>query len=164
VSINIPGTCIGTDKTGTYAFTINTLWGENWSQSFTFNSVKLTDDKALLVDEVKLGSYVSSSFISDGIAYLSGNGITPIDVSNPEKLNLYNTGLKDNWAYILSVKNRKIFASVSGGMACYNASNPANITLDEFTDHYGYNRIVFSGDKAYLPMGYYGVWVKSLNN
>jgi uncharacterized secreted protein with C-terminal beta-propeller domain len=164
-SINIPGTCIGTDKTGAYAFTVNTLWGEDWSQSYTFNSVKLTDDKALLMEEVKLGSYVSSSFISDGIVYLSGNGITPIDISNPEKLAVYDTSLKDAWASVLSVKNRKIFAGVSGGMACYNASNPAKLTLDEFTDHYGYNsRIAFSSDKAYLPMGYYGVWVKSLNN
>lgn len=163
-SINIPGTCIGTDKTGTYAFTVNTLWGEDWSQSYTFNSLKLADDKALLMEEVRLGSYVSSSFISDGIVYLSGNGITPIDISNPEKLTVYNTTLKDTWASVLSVKNRKIFAGVSGGMACYNATNPANITLDEFTEHYSYNRIAFSGDKAYIPLGYYGVWVKSFNN
>ncbi|HAO20291.1 MAG TPA: hypothetical protein DCQ37_07270 [Desulfobacteraceae bacterium] len=61
------------------------------------------------------------------------------------------------------MKNRRIFASVSGGIACYNASNPANITLDEITEHYGYSRVAFSSDKAYIPMGYYGVWVKSLN-
>ncbi len=162
-SINIPGTCIGVDKTGMYAFTINTEWGANWSQAYTFNSVKLADDKALLMSEIKLGSYVSSSFIADGMVYLSGSGIMPIDISNPEKLTVYESSLKDNWASILSVKNRKIFASVSGGMACYNASNPANITLDEVTEHYG-SRIAFSTDKAYMPMGYYGVWVKSLNN
>jgi hypothetical protein len=57
-----------------------------------------------------------------------------------------------------------VFLRVSDSIACYNMANPAVLTLDEYRSPGGWgNRIVFSGGKAYVPMGYYGLWVKNMN-
>lgn len=164
-SINIPGTCIGVDAAGTHAYTVNTEWNGvyDWSQSYTLNIVKLENDKAYLMSEAKLDGYMSGAVISDGFAYMGNNGITVADLRTPDKLVVYPGNSKDGGASILGVKNHKVFASVSGGVACYDASNPASLKLDELKTYYGYY-IEFSDTAAYLPLGYYGVWVKNLNN
>lgn len=171
VSVNIPAPCIGTDSSGTYAFTM-----ERGSKKFS--SVKLEADKAYLTDEITFNDFVGSGMVSDGIVYLSGNSIAIVDVSSPEKLKVYEYRLKDGNASFLGAKNHKIFANIAvpdpdklfeniySGMACYDASNIESLSLNEFKAKFVYvtRRIVFSGDKAYLPMGYYGLWVKSLSN
>ncbi len=163
-SVNIPGTCFGTDASGLYAYTVNTEWkdDEYWSQSYTLNIVRIENDKAYLVSQAKLNGYMGGVVLSDGFAYMSSNGITIADLRKPENLLVYPGNSDNGWASILGVKNKKVFASVSGGVACYDASNPASLKLDEMKSSYAY-RIELSNTAAYLPLGYYGVWVKSLN-
>jgi|GEM_PF-4083332 len=170
-SVNIPAPCIGTDSSGTYAFTME--YG-----SKRFSSVKLAADKAYLTDEITFNDFVNGGIVSDGIVYLSGSGITIVDISSPEKLKPYEYQLNHGNASFIGAKNRKIFASIAvpdpdkpfeniySGMACYDASNIESLSLNGFKAKFVYvtRRIVFSGDKAYMPMGYYGLWVKSLNN
>jgi hypothetical protein len=170
-SVGIPAPCIGTDSSGTYAFTMDYA-------NKKFSSVKLEADKTYLSDEITFNDFVGGAMISDGIVYLSGNSMAIVDVSNPENLKPYEYRLKDGNAAFIGAKNRKFFASIAvpdpdkpfeniyAGMACYDASNIESLGLNEFKAKFVYvtRRIAFSGDKAYLPMGYYGLWVKSLGN
>lgn len=172
-AVNIPGACVGMDETGTYVYTTNTEWGwlEADPQVYSFNVVKLEDGKALLMDKLELENSFYNTVVADGLAYLSGGGywwrggsgnLTVIDLANPESLVTYQNQLSEGWFNIIGVKNRKVFASVSGGIACYDSSDPAQIQLDEFNTQGGwYDRISFTDSAAYLPLGYYGLWVKN---
>jgi predicted secreted protein len=172
-AVNIPGACVGMDDTGTYVYTTNTEWGwlEEDPQVYSFNVVKLEDDKALLMDKLELEDSFYNTVVADGLAYLSGGGywwrggsgnLTVIDLANPENMVTYQNDLSQGWFNIIGVKHRKVFASVSGGVACYDSSNPAQIQLDEFNAQGGwYDRISFTDSAAYLPLGYYGLWVKN---
>jgi hypothetical protein len=169
--INIPGLCLGFDESGSVAYTINNEWADYYSQNFTFNTSMIEDDTAVLLDRVELEYFYYYTVIADGFAYLSGyqyywddsSDFIIIDLSNPESLVKYENSLEGGGADIIGAKNRKVFVSISGGIACYDIANPADPELDDFVDNAGWsNRVVFYGGKAYLPLGYYGTWVKSL--
>ncbi len=170
--INIPGPCVGTDDDGVYVYTSNTEWGikPEDPQKYSFNAVKLEGDKAVLMDKTELESGYYTAFVADGLAYLSGGGywwgstgeLTVIDLADPENLAVHKNALPSGGFNIIGVKNRKVFATVSGGVACYDSSDPAQLKLDEFKGQGWYDRVVFTDTEAYLPLGYYGLWVKGL--
>ena len=62
---------------------------------------------------------------------------------------------------ILSEKNEKIFINSGLGIGVYNISDPKNPKLEEFRQGYS-SSIRHDKTTAYVPLGYYGLWVKSL--
>ncbi|NJL60180.1 MAG: hypothetical protein HC887_11645 [Desulfobacteraceae bacterium] len=174
-SVNIPAPCIGTDSSGMYAFTVGGCCG-----NITLSSFRLEADKAELTDKAEIEGYYNSNpgtiIISDGFAYLDGSGgIVIADLSNPEKIGLYEYQIKDGEnrsISIYSVKNRRIFAYSGSGvidtqyMVSYDASNLPSLRLDSFFDRTGINiyRFTSSNDNAYLSLGYYGLWISSITN
>ncbi len=171
-SINIPGTCVGMDAQGTYAYTTDSQWGpekDDYSQLYSFRTVKIEGDKAFLADSVDLDTYFYNFVIADGLAYLSGGywwgysgSLMVIDLGDPENLTVYKNKLSGG-GNVIGAKKRKVFATTSGGIACYDSSDPGKLRLDEFRSQgVWYNRIVFTDSDAYMPMGYYGMWSKSL--
>ncbi|OQX12442.1 MAG: hypothetical protein BWK80_43745, partial [Desulfobacteraceae bacterium IS3] len=136
-----------------------------------FNIVKLEGDKAVLMSKVELENSYYATFVADGLAYLSSGGywwgstgnLTVIALANPETPAVYKNALPSGGFNMVGVKNRKVFATVSGGVACYDSTDPAQLKLDEFKSQGGwYDRVVFTDTEAYLPLGYYGLWVKGL--
>ena len=171
--VNIPGACVGTDSTGVYVYTTDTEWGikPEDAQKYSFNIVKLEGDKAVLMSKVELENSYYATFVADGLAYLSSGGywwgstsnLTVIALADPETPAVYKNALPSGGFNIVGVKNRKVFATVSGGVACYDSTDPAQMKLDEFKSQGGwYDRVVFTDTEAYLPLGYYGLWVKGL--
>lgn len=173
--INIPGTCLGMDETGKYAYTIDTRWAPETDNSvqYTFNAVWIEGDTAYLMGEASLSSYYHRFVIASGLAYLNGyswrgccggsSELVIIDLTDPEKLEKYENELPVTSVSIIGAKNRTVFVSMSGGIGCYDVQNPGAPELTDF--RYGYSwsgRVTFSGDRAFLPMGYYGLWVKDL--
>ncbi|MDM8523894.1 beta-propeller domain-containing protein [Desulfococcaceae bacterium HSG8] len=172
-SVNIPGNCVGMDDTGVYVYTTNTEWGmyKDDPQVHSFNVVMLEGDTAVLLDKVDLENSFYRTVVAGGLAYLSGGGwwwgstgdLMVIDLADPENLTTHETELPAGGFSIIGVKDRKVFATVSGGVACYDTSDPSQLKLEDFQGQGGwYNRIVFTESEAYLPMGYYGLWVKGL--
>ena len=170
--VNIPGMCIGMDDTGTYAYTTDTEWGfwKDDPQVYSFNVVRIESDTAFLTDKVELENSFYNFVIADGLAYLSGSGywwggysgnLTIIDLADPENLSVHKNESLGSGFNIFAAKGRKVFARVSGGIGCYDSSNPESLELEEFKTGW-YNRIAFSDDAAYLPLGYYGLWKKDL--
>jgi len=122
--------------------------------------------------EARLSQYHNRFVIADGFAYLSEyswgccggpSALIIIDLTNPENLQKHENKLPVSGASIIGAKNRAAFLSISGGIGCYDVQNPGDPALTDF--RYGYSwtrRVTFSGDRAFLPMGYYGLWVKNL--
>ena len=172
--VNIPGICLGMDKTGKYAYTIDSRWapGKDHSVQYTFNAVRIKGGTAYLIGEVGLSKYYNRFVIADGFAYVSGyswwccggtSELIVIDLTDPENLEKHESKLPVSGTGIIGAKNRMAFLSMSGGVGCYDVRNPGSPELTEF--RYGYSwtgRVTFSGDMAFLPMGYYGLWVKNL--
>jgi hypothetical protein len=51
----------------------------------------------------------------------------------------------------------------TGYVACYDLTDPAHPKLDEYRDQSNYtSQIAFFGNRAYVPLGYQGVWSKNL--
>jgi len=172
-SINIPGICVSIEDSGTYGYTINGEWGQTESLVYTFNVVKFVDDKAYLLDNVELDNYFYSLVVADGLAYLSEYGwywedsdnLVIIDLTDPQDLTVYENSLSDGMFNVIGAKNHKLFVNMSGGIGCYDTSNPAEPLLEDFKAQVGWaGRVVFSEDKAYVPMGYYGLWFISVPN
>jgi uncharacterized secreted protein with C-terminal beta-propeller domain len=171
--INIPGICLGMDETGIYAYTIDNQWLPDAESDveYTFNAVRIEDDTAYLMGEAILPEYYNSFLIADGLAYIGGyswwwysdGGMIIIDLADPENLEQYDTGLPQYVTSILGAKNRTAFFSMWNGIGCYDVQDPGSPELTEYKYGYTYNsRVAFSGGKAYLPMGYYGLWVKEM--
>ncbi len=171
--INIPGICLGMDETGVTAYTIDNQWlPDNESDvAYTFNAVRIEDDTAYLMGETTLSQYYSSFMIADGLAYVggyswwwfSGGGMIIIDLSDPENLEQYDTGLPQYVTNILGARERTAFFSMWSGIGCYDVQDPGSPELTDFRYGYTYNsRVAFSGGRAYLPMGYHGLWVKEI--
>ena len=170
--VNIPGTCVAISDDGTYIYTLDSEWGagDDYSQTYSFNVAKLEDDTVLLTDKVEVDNYFGNIIIADGLAYLSGyrywwyapeSSLTIVDLADPENLAVYKNDLPAGGFNVIGAKNQKVFATTSGGVACYDSSNPAQLEFEDFRNGW-YSQIVFSETTAYLPMGYYGLWMKGL--
>jgi uncharacterized secreted protein with C-terminal beta-propeller domain/predicted secreted protein len=171
-SINMPGACVGMTPDGQYAYTMDTVWGleADYSQDISFNTVKIEGDTAVLLDTVELDRYFNNILISDGRAYLSSGywwssslaTLTVIDLADVQNLVAYKNELPTGMFNMIGAKNRKIFATSYNGVACYDISDPTRLLLEDYRDGW-YNKIFFTDSNAYIPMGYYGLWVKGLN-
>lgn len=189
--INIPGYCVGVDNTGDFAYTIDSTWSfekdNPYAQNYTFNVVKIVGNTAYLFDTVELEGTSYATIIEGRYAYLAGAGyfgygyyggpvlydvrvpyyygrkneFLIIDLSKPEELVPYKHSMEGVSVDMLGAKGHKIFINSNGGIGCYSVSNPQQPTLDEFTPGYGW-RIVFANDKAFIPLGYSGLWAKNL--
>ncbi len=170
--INIPGICLGMDEAGVIAYTIDNQWlPETESDvAHTFNAVRIEGDTAYLMGETTLQEEYHSFMITDGMAYLSGSAwwyhdldMAIIDLADPENLEQYDTNLPWYVTNIIGAKERTAFFSLQSGTGCYDVQDPGNPELIDFRYGYTYNnRVVFSSDKAFLPLGHYGLWVKAL--
>lgn len=168
--VNIPGVCVGMEGFGPYIFTIDRAWVPNGGWKTTFNSLKLEDEKALLLDVVGIPDAAPMATVADGLAWLSGagygwsgGGLTLIDVSDPQNPRKYAHDVKGAYPRVIGARGTKAFVNVAGGTALYDASNPETLRLDGFRNHGGWSdRIRFLDDRAYLPLGYYGVWGEDL--
>jgi hypothetical protein len=172
--INIPGICLGMDATGKYAYTIDNRWTleKDHSVEYTFNAVWIDDNTSYLLGEVKLSKYYNRFGIADGFAYVSDyswwccgetSKLIVIDLTDPENLEKHETELPVSGPIFLGAKNRTVFLSMLGGVGSFDVRNPGSPELTDF--RYGYSwtgRVTFSDDMAFLPMGYYGLWVKNL--
>ncbi|MGA1868465.1 MAG: beta-propeller domain-containing protein [bacterium] len=187
--INIPGYCVGLNNSGEFAYTINIEWSDeeedSWYQDYSFNVVKIVDDTAYLFDTIPLDGQWYNTIIDSGYAYLSGSGgyvryydsmqygairapyyggygeFIIIDLSNPENLVEYKHSPSGGSFDIFAARNHSLFARVNGGLACYDVADPEHPNLEESRQGYS-STIVFLNNKAYLPLGYYGLWVKGL--
>ena len=188
--INIPGYCVGFDDSGNFAYTINMEWSseeeDSYYKDYSFNVVKIVDDAAYLFDTINLEGDWYTTIIDGRYAYLSGtvyrrsnNDYAPygyyvspyygggygefiiIDLSNPEKLVEHKHSLNGGNFDIFGAQQKTIFASINGGIACYNVADPEHPKLKESKPTYS-SKIVFKANKAYIPLGYYGLWVWSL--
>lgn len=174
-AINIPGICLGMDETAAYAYTIDSQWapgGNDYFVEYTFNAVWIGGDTAYLMGETKLSEYYSRFMIADGLAYIGRDtwwyyegtsDLIIIDLTDPENLLKYENELQVCGASLIGAKNRTAFLSMWDGIGCYDVHNPGSPELTEF--RYGYTwigRITFYNDRAFLPLGYYGVWVKNV--
>jgi hypothetical protein len=176
--VNVPGYCLGLSDSGDIAYTINNEWTQthiySYSQDYSFNVVKIQDDTAYLLDKMALDHRFYSAVIdnANGFAYLLESGwggygdsseFNIIDISDPEALVMYEHSLAGRDARIFGVRNYKAFIGKYGGVACYDVTYPQSPLLEEFRSQDSWiNRISFTSDKAYLPLGYYGLWVKNL--
>ncbi|MGA1824566.1 MAG: beta-propeller domain-containing protein [bacterium] len=187
--INIPGYCVGVNDTGDFAYAIDSEWSSEkdtpYMQNYTFNAVKIVGDTAYLFDTVELEGSSYTTIIDGRYAYLAGTGyfryyggpalyavrspyyyggtneFMVIDLSKPEKLVPYKRSMEGVSIDMLGAKGGKIFINSTGGVGCYNVVDPQQPTLNEFISGYSW-RIVFSDDRAFIPLGYSGLWVKNL--
>jgi hypothetical protein len=161
------------DETGVYAYTIDNQWlpdAEYDDIEYTFNAVRIEDDTAYLLGETTLPEYYQSFMIADGLAYIGGyswlyydGGMIIIDLSDPENLEQHNTDLPEFVTTILGAKDRTAFFRMWNGIGCYDVEDPASPELTDYKYGNAYNnRVAFSGDKSYLPMGYFGLWIKEM--
>lgn len=170
--VNMPGICVGMNASGTYAYTVDNKWETDGSTKSVFNSVRLDNGMAYLYGNIELDEYFQNFVIADGLAYANrgyryyGNtyaGFVAIDLADPENLVLYENTLSGTYyASILGAKKRKAFFSVSNGVVCYDMTSPGAPVLDEFRSPGYASHITLTDTKAYLSMGYYGLWVKDL--
>ncbi len=168
--VNIPGICVGMEGFGPYIFTVDRMWTADGGWETTFDSLKLEEDRARLLDVVPIGEMAPLATVTDGLAWLSGGGygwyggqLTLIDLSDPQNLRKHIHTLDWSYPRVIGAKGDKGFVNVTGGTACYDASDPASLRLDGFRSHGGWSdRIRFTDNRAYLPLGYYGVWGKDL--
>jgi hypothetical protein len=120
--------------------------------------------------EMTLQEDYGSFLIADGLAYIGGyswwyrnSGMIIIDLADPENLEQYDTNLPWYVTNVIGARERTAFFGMQNGIGCYNVQDPGNPELIDF--HYGYsygNRVTFSESKAFLPLGYYGLWVKEI--
>jgi hypothetical protein len=168
--VNIPGVCVGMEGVGPYIFTIDRGWTADGGWETTFNSLKLEGDTALLLDSLDIDGTAPQAIVADGLAWLSGGGygwyggeLTLIDLSDPQHLRKYVHGLGWSYPRVIGARGTKAFVNVTGGTACYDASDPEDLRLDGFRSHGTWSdRIRFTEERAYLPLGYFGVWDKEL--
>lgn len=170
--INIPGICVGMDATGAYVYTIGNRWTTetDYSVDYIFSALQLNDNAAYLMDETELSEYCGHFTFADGFAYIDGydwtSGLSKmiiLDLADPEDIKKYENELSLYGASIIGAKNRTVFLSLWSGIGCYDVSNPASPELTDFQYGYAWNsRVTFTEDRAFVPMGYNGIWVKSL--
>ncbi len=168
--VNIPGVCVGMEGFGPYIYTIDRQWIPNGGWEVSFNSLKLVDGEAYLLDGITLENQDHFAIIADGLAWLSsagymrdGGGLTVVDLTDPENLAAHKHSVTGSYPRVIGASGAKAFVNVTGGTACYDASVPADLRLDAFKSHGGWSdRIRFKDDRAYLPLGYFGVWARDL--
>lgn len=176
--INIPGPCLGLSPDGDYGYTLDAAWtGAGENRTYTFNAVRIDADEALRLDTVDLGAlnawfYGFDYVLSGKRACFSGFGpsdgsrlvLKVIDIDMPGNLTAYDHAFENSdWVTLMDASETRIFLRSSGGVACYETFPPGNFVLDGYRSPGGWsNRVVFSNGRAYVPMGYYGLWVKTL--
>ena len=177
--INIPGPCLGLSADGGYGFTLNAAWtGVEENRTYTFNTVRFGTDEIDLLDTVDLGVlnawyYGFDYALSEKRACFTGFGppgssrrmLKIIDTDIPGHLTAYDHTLENSsWISLVSASGTRIFLRSSEGVACYDTAPSGTLTLDEYRSPGGWgNGVVFSDGRAYVPMDYYGLWVKVLD-
>ena len=174
--INIPGPCLGLDDSGNYAYTINKEWPHVYSdsQDYSLNVVKIENDTAYLSDKIDLTYYPSSIVISNNCAYIlelgyynyyytSNFNLKIIDLTKPDDLFKYEQVFPIIGTDILGAQKGKVFISTYQEVACFDMSDPDNPQLDGFKTLKSIpDQINFHNGNAYVPLGYWGLWVKNL--
>ncbi len=168
-AVNIPGICMGMDGFGPYIFTMDMAWEGDGAPNATFNALKLAGDVAYRLDSVSMDGLRSEAVIADGLAWITetgymvreGRNLTLIDLSDPEHLAVHEHAVNMAWPEMVGAAGDKGFLHTYGGTACFDASDPSDLTLDGFRSHLGWvDTVRFHEGRAYLPLGFYGVWMK----
>ncbi len=169
--VNIPGVCVGMEGFGPYIFTLDQQWDDGGNVLSTFNSLKLEDDTAYLLDGVEMADASPITVVADGLAWItagynwrSAGEMKLIDLFDPRDLRVYTRSLPQGWAQAIGARGDRAFFNFQYGTACYNAADPNNIRLEEMRHHQSWNtRVHFTETHAYAPLGYHGLWVKAMD-
>lgn len=176
--VNTPGYCIGLGDSGSFAYTIDNKWNKTsiytYKQYYSFNVLKIHKDKAYLLDEVALKNRYYSTVIDheNGYAYFlelgygayeNASEFAIVNIGDPDHLIKYEHLLTGREAKVFGARSFKVFISNLGGVGCYDVTDPGQPQLEEFRSQKNRsNRVRFKADKAYLPLGNFGLWAKNL--
>lgn len=176
--VNIPGICLATNDSGKVLYTVDFMWNkapdgtigpgvrEDLYQinnlQFTFNSVELKENVAYLMDSIDLNNFVDEFVKMDDRFFFrsSGIGFTMVDAKDAATLSL--TFFQVQVQKIFGIQNDTLFTGFFGISSRYTLNNDLD-SLDLVSQKDGWvSDISFTDEKAYLSMGYEGIWVEDL--
>lgn len=180
-AVNIPGTFVNASADGRTVYTLENWYDGSGTQN-RFHALSLVGDRAVLRSSAALDGWVNNVHIAGNYAYTTTQWYGEVARANGSRywtsrtklvtLNLSSVtsvhvagavDLPVDWAWLQKVQDGRAFLGAGPGVFTYTLAEPATPAFEAFYRTQGWAQdIVVSGNKGYMPSGYYGVQVLPL--